>query len=86
MSQLRTTIRLDDALIGAAKAHARETDRSLTDLIRDAVTALLERERSMASPRQIRLATFKGEGLHKGVDLDRSQSILERMEHADQAK
>ena len=77
---MRTTIRLDDDLLDQAKRHALETRRTLTDLIRDALVATLERERSQASPRRVKLKTFKGKGLHEGVDLNSTADLLERVQ------
>lgn len=77
---MRTTIRLDDDLLDKAKRHALETKRTLTDLIRDALVSTIERERGRASPREVRLKTFRGQGLHEGVDLDDSAALLDRME------
>jgi hypothetical protein len=80
---MRTTIRLDDRILDQAKRHARETQRTLTDLVRDALVATLERERGAQSPRRIRLTTVKGHGPCDGVDLDRSAALRDRMERSD---
>jgi hypothetical protein len=80
MSHMRTTIRLDDELLGEAKRHALDTNRTLTELIRDALIAMIERERATASPRRVRLKTFKGSGVFEGVDIDNTASLLERMD------
>lgn len=80
MSPMRTTVRLDDDLLDDAKRHALETKRTLTELIRDALVATLERERAKASPRRVKLKTFKGKGLHEGIDLNNTADLLERME------
>lgn len=77
---MRTTVRLDENLLGDAKRHALETGRTLTDLIRDSLVATLERERGTASPRRVRLVTVKGEGVFPGVDLNSSVSVLEHMD------
>ena len=77
---MRTTIRLDDDLLDAARRHALDTKRTLTDLIRDALVATLERERSQVSPRRVKLKTFKGKGLIEGIALDSTADLLERME------
>jgi hypothetical protein len=77
---MRTTVRLDENLLGDAKRHALETGRTLTDLIRDSLVATLERERGAASPRRIRLITVGGDGVFPGVDLNSSASILDHMD------
>jgi hypothetical protein len=77
---MRTTIRMDDALLAEAKRHAMDTNRSLTQLIRDAVTALLQRERGSESPRRPSLPVFHGDGVHEGIDIDDSVGLLDSME------
>jgi len=39
--------------------------------------------KSKQSPRKIKLPTFKGSGLHKGIDLNNNSEILDRMETND---
>jgi len=77
---VRTTIRLDDQFLIEAKRHALDTRRTLTELIREAVLALLARERAKASPRRTRLPVFGGDGLHEGVDINNTSDLLDRMD------
>ncbi len=77
---MRTTVRLDDDLLTEAKQHAVRTRRTLTQLLADGLVALLERERGGQSPRQVRLPVFHGDGVYGGIDVNRSASLLERME------
>ncbi len=63
-----------------AKRHAVETRRTLTELIREAVVTLLARERNRGSPRRTRLPVFGGDGLHVGIDINNTSSVLHRME------
>lgn len=77
---MRTTIRLNDDLLAKAKMHALETRRTLTDVIRDGLVALLERERGEESPRVVKLPVFKGDGVYEGIDVNNSASLLDRME------
>jgi len=77
---MRTTVRLQDELLTRAKRHAMETGRTLTELIRDAVVAIIERERGSASPRRVSLPTVKGKGVAPGIDIDNTASLLEHME------
>jgi hypothetical protein len=81
---MRTTVRLEDELLVEAKRHAAETRRTLTELIRDALIAQLERERGKASPRKVKLPVFRGDGLRPGVNVNRAASILDRMEGLDE--
>lgn len=76
---MRTTIRLDDALLRQAKAAAAASGRSLNDLIVDAVRAAIagrSRVVRVAEP----LPTYKGRGLQAGVDLDDSAALLDLMD------
>jgi len=81
---MRTTIRLDDALLRRAKAQAAATGRSLNDFIADAVRAALA-PRPRAS-RVMELPTFKGGTLLPGVDLDDTAGLLELMEEGERAR
>ncbi len=81
---MRTTIRLDAALLAEAKKLAAETDQTLTSIIEDALRERLARRK--ARPRaRARLTTFRGDGLAPGVDLDDSRSLQEVMERGDAA-
>lgn len=77
---MRTTIRLDDHLLAAAKRHAAETGRTLTALVADALRETLARRARPARRRRVRLPTFRGRGLQPGVDLDNSAALLDLME------
>lgn len=72
---MRTTIRLDDALLRRAKAQAAASGRSLNDFIADAVRAALAPRASRAGV--VELPTFRGHGLQPGVDLDDSAALLD---------
>lgn len=76
---MRTTIRLDDALLRQAKAMAAMQGRSLNEFIVDAIRASV----SLRAVRERQpLPTFKGKGLQYGVDLDSSSALLDLMEGA----
>ena len=77
---MRTTIRLDSELLVEAKQLAVRTGRTLTQLIQDALREVLAR--SQAGPEKggrFSLATYKGNGLQPGVDLDDSAALLDLM-------
>ncbi len=78
---MRTTIRLDDALLRQAKARAALDGRSLNEFIEEAVrTAILREE----APRSIApLPVFGGGALRPGVSLDSGAELLELMERDD---
>lgn len=78
---MRTTIRLPDDLLKAAKRRAVDTGRTLTDVIEDALRAALAREEEDApdgSPAV--LPTYGCGGTLPGVDLDDTASLLDLME------
>jgi hypothetical protein len=56
---MRTTIRLDAALLAEAKKLAAETDQTLTAIIEDALRERLARRKSRPAP-PVRLVTFRG--------------------------
>lgn len=76
----RTTIRLEESLLLAAKRAAADSGRTLTAVIEDAVRESLARRRAPGSRRPVRLPTFRGRGTLPGVDLDDSAALIERME------
>jgi predicted transcriptional regulator len=78
---MRTTIRLDDALLAQAKEEALRSGRSLTRVIEDSLRESLgRRARSRMDREKVQLPTFGEGGLLPGVDLDSSAELLERME------
>lgn len=78
---MRTTIRLPDDLLKAAKQRAVETDRTLTAVIEDAVRAALAREEATGDPgKPVHLPTWGVGGVRPGVDLDDTAALLDVME------
>jgi hypothetical protein len=77
---MRTTIRLDEALLRQAKAAAAASGRSLNELIEDAVRAALGRRGGAQRVSEPALPTYRGRGLQPGVDLDDSAALLAAME------
>lgn len=81
---MRTTLRLDDNLLAAAKQLAVSTGRTLTAVIEDALREVLARRSRMGGAEEIRFTIVGGEGdehgLRPGVDLDDSVALLELME------
>lgn len=81
---MRTTIRLDDDLLTAAKRLAVETGRTLTSVIEDALRQSLSRRHAPEQPAPAKLPLARGGGaLQPGVDLDDSAALLELMESSD---
>ncbi len=81
---MRTTIRLDDALLAEAKALAARSGRTLTKVIEDALRETLARRPDGDRCPRIELPTDDGDGrgggLRPGVDLDDSAALLDLME------
>jgi hypothetical protein len=80
---MRTTIRIDEALLREAKEKAARTGKSLTALIEDALRESLARQPDAAAREPVRLITAGGNGLRPGIDLDDSASLLDIMEASD---
>jgi len=77
---MRTTIRLDDDLLSAAKQLAAKTNRTLTAVIEDALQQHLAQQQELLRRKPVRLVTVEGNGPLPGVDLDDSASLLDLME------
>jgi len=77
---VRTTVRLDDELLRRTKVLAAQTGRTLTAVIEDALREALGRQRGRRGPTRVALPTFKGRGLHSGVDLDDTAGLLDIMD------
>lgn len=71
---MRTTVRLPDALMRAAKRRAQQTGRSLTQLLEDCLRAEL-RQPAQVSRVSEPLPTYGGQGLRPGVDLTDSSAL-----------
>ena len=74
---MRTTVRLDDGLLAAAKRHALDTGRTLTSLIEEGLRRVLA-ERPGPAARK-RLPTFGSGGTLPGVDIDDSAALQDVM-------
>jgi hypothetical protein len=66
---VRTTIRLDGALLAQAKEYAARHGRTLTSVLEDALRELLNRHETADRPRVV-LDVFHGTGLLPGVEID----------------
>ncbi len=80
---MRTTIRIDDALLAQAKETAARTGRTLTATIEDALRASFASAARSGRSEPQPLPTFGGRGLQDGVDLDDTASLLDLMETRD---
>jgi hypothetical protein len=77
---MRTTVRLDDALLRDAKRLAAKTGQSLTSVIEDALREKLMRRKALAKGVKATFPTSRGRGLRPGIDLDHSAALLDVME------
>jgi hypothetical protein len=77
---MRTTIRLDAALLRQAKRRAADTGRTLTALIEEGLRTILARRARATPPARPRLPTGGEGGLRPGVDLDNTASLHEIMD------
>jgi len=79
---VRTTVNIDDQLLGDAKLLARQTGRTLTAVIEDALRERLARRHASPLSDTTRVPTVAGHGLLPGVDLDDSANLRELMDAA----
>jgi predicted transcriptional regulator len=77
---MRTTIRMDDDLLEAAKAAAAGAGQTLTRFIEDAVRRQLAVRDHVESASQVDLPLFSGDGVHAGVDIDSNAALLDLMD------
>jgi hypothetical protein len=76
---MRTTVRLPPALMARAKKLARDTGRTLTQVIEDALRETLARK-GRPKPSAVTIVTFRGDGLQPGVDLNNSAALADLMD------
>lgn len=76
---MRTTIRLDDHLLQAAKRHAATTHRTLTAVIEDALREVLARATSERPKIELPISR-RGGGAMPGVDLIKTSELLDPLE------
>ena len=76
---MRTTVRLDEGLLAAAKTYAMSAGLTLTALIEESLRQRLAQVRS-SERRPVRLVTTGTGGVLPGIDLEDSSSLLDVME------
>jgi len=76
---MRTTIRIDDEILGQLKQLAAQNGQTLAATIEDAVRQMLARRQQAAEHPPVELVTVSGNGPQPGVDLDGSASLLDLM-------
>jgi hypothetical protein len=78
---MRTTVRLDDALLERAKREAARRRITLTALIEQGLRLAMSRPATLRDARRVSLPVCRrGGGTLPGVDLDDSAAVLDRME------
>jgi len=77
---MRTTIRINDELLRKAKIRATETDRTLAEVIEDALRKEIDKFDADIEPQEAVIPTAGEGGLQAGVDLDDTSSLLDRMD------
>jgi len=79
---MRTTVRLPDDLMRAAKQKASEKGRTLTSILEEGLrTVLAEPKRAGRAPVQLPVSKASG-GTLPGVDVNRSDDLETRMQEA----
>jgi plasmid stability protein len=78
---VRTTIKIDDALLAEARLRAAAHGRMLNEVVEDALRETFARRTSDAT--HIELPVFPGSRLQPGVDLDDSAALLALMHERD---
>ena len=76
---MRTTIRLDETLLGEAKRVAAEQGMTLTAIIEESLRERLARNRAVPHRPPTRLSTVGAGGVLPGIDLDDSASLFDAM-------
>ena len=79
---MRTTVRLDEHLLRQAKREANERGETLTSLIEQGLRLVLTGSRQQVArrARAILPVSKAGGGTFRGIDLNDSAALLDRME------
>lgn len=78
---MRTTVRLPDDLYRRAKARAAESGVTFTQLIEDALRAILSRDQAGEGPATYEVRPLPaGRGVQPGVDLSDQAGLLDLMD------
>ena len=81
---MRTTVRLDDALLERAKREAEHRKETLTALVEQGLRLVLAQSRSTPRRKRIVLPTcHAGGGVRPGVDPSNNAALLDLMEGRD---
>lgn len=84
LRHMRTTVRLDDALLARAKREAARRDITLTALIEQGLRLAMRQPLKPADRERVALPECRvGGGVVPGVNLDDSAGLLDRMHQSD---
>lgn len=72
---MRTTVNIDDRLLRQAKLEAARSNRSLGDVVDDALRLLLAPAGRSRRQSPLDLPVFGGSGLRPGVDLEDKEGL-----------
>jgi len=77
---MRTTVRLDDALVKEAKVHAAEKGISFTQLLDESLRARLSARPPRMRVEPFRLTTYGKGGVRPGINLDDNRATRDLMD------
>jgi hypothetical protein len=81
---MRTTVRLDDALLDRARQEAARRGVTLTSLIEQGLQLVLRRPLKRSERPRVQLPECRaGGGVLPGIDLDDSDALFDRLEGRD---
>ena len=77
---MRTTVTIDDDLLRRAKREAAKTDRTLSQVVEDALRDSLATRRLGHKGFRLRLVTAGGTGVRDGVDIADNAAVRDLMD------
>ena len=82
LRHMRTTVRLDEALLRSAKIEAAKRGETLTSMIEKGLRLVMAQPAKQPSRRAVRLPVCRaGGGTLPGVDISNSADLLDHMEN-----
>lgn len=76
VTHMKTTIDIADSVLESAKAAAAREGTTLRALVEEGLREVLGKRRAKAKPFKLRDASFRGDGLQPGVDLNDREAML----------
>lgn len=78
---MRTTIRMNEDLLTAAKVYAAKLGVSLTTLIEEGLRFRMKISQKNRARKKISLPTFHGKGLQRKINLSSNAELQDVMDH-----